>query len=45
MGCSLPNSMSKVEVHQTFNTAFYKLLNAIGDICERTCSSSAVLGG
>ena len=20
-----------------FDTAFYKLLNAIGDICERTC--------
>ena len=24
---------SKVEVHPTFNTAFYKILNAIGDIC------------
>ena len=28
---------SEVKVHQTFNTAFYKILNAIGDICERTC--------
>ena len=25
-------------MHPTFDTAFYKILNAIGDICERaTC--------
>ena len=24
-------------MHPTFDTAFYKLLNAIGDICEMTC--------
>ena len=28
---------SKVEVHPTFDTAFYKMLNAIDDICERAC--------
>ena len=43
--CCLPNSMLstkqyvvglKVEMHQTFNTAFCKILNGIGDLCERT---------
>ena len=24
-------------MHPTFDIAFYKILNAIGDICERTC--------
>ena len=28
---------SKVKVHPTFDTAFYKILNGIGDICEKTC--------
>ena len=23
-------------MHQTFDAAFYKILNAVGDICERT---------
>ena len=29
---------SKVEVHPTFDTAFYEIVNAIGDICKRTRS-------
>ena len=37
-GCSPPNNM--VEVHPTFDTAFfiyfYKIVNANGDMCERT---------
>ena len=35
VGCSLSNSMLsmlKVVVHRIFDTAFYKILNAVGDI-------------
>ena len=44
--CSPPNDMfvrSKVEVHKTFDTAFYKFLNAIGDLCEKTCCRKALV--
>ena len=32
---SLPLVRSKVKVHPSFDTAFYKLSNAIGDISEK----------
>ena len=35
-GCSLSNSMLLVR-RSRFNTTFYKIFNAIGDVCERTC--------
>ena len=28
---------SKVKVHQTFDAAFSKILNVVGDICDKTC--------
>ena len=33
---SLHDVRSKVEVHGTSDTAFCKIVNSIGDICERT---------
>ena len=42
-GCSPLNSRSKVEVHPTFDAAFYKILNAIGDIHERTSRDKVLL--
>ena len=33
---------SKVEVATTFDTEFYKILNVIGDICERTCCNKVL---
>ena len=36
---------SKVEtqVERTFDTAFHKTLNVIGDMCERTCCDKVLL--
>ena len=31
-------------MHPTFDTAFYKLLNAIGDLCQRTCHKALFYG-
>ena len=28
---------SKVEGHPTFDTSFHKILNVIGDICDKIC--------
>ena len=39
-GCSLSKNIlpgSKVEVHLTFDTAFQRISNPIGDRCERIC--------
>ena len=30
-------------MNPTFDTAFYKILNAIGDICERTICDKVLL--
>ena len=30
-------------MHPTFDTTFYKILNAIGDICESTCYDKVLL--
>ena len=46
LGCGLPNSFvvgSKVEAFGTFDTAFYKIWNTIGDICERTCCDNVLV--
>ena len=32
-----------VEVNPTFDTAFYKVLNAIGNIAEKTCCYKVVI--
>ena len=30
-------------MHPSFDAAFYKILNAIGDICERTCCDKVLI--
>ena len=35
-GCSIPNGINGQD-HPTFEWTFHKILNAIGDICDRTC--------
>ena len=34
--------MSKVELQLAIDTTFYKILNVIGDICERACCDKEV---
>ena len=45
-GCSLPNSMllgRRSRCTQLLIQHFYKILNVIGDICERTCCHKVLL--